>query len=164
VRRVTFIGIDPGSTGAVAVIDKGAVQFHDTPTLQVKGRRVIHTGKCADILLGLPADSLVMIERSQPMPKNGSIACFGLGYSFGVWVGILAACGFKWLLVRPQEWKKLLLPKDRQAGDKDQSRDIAVQLYPLAEYHLERVMDHNRAEALLIAEYGRRVTFNGTVL
>lgn len=39
----------------------------------------------------------------------------------------------------PKEWKKLLLPKDRKAGD-------------------------NRAEALLIAEYGRRVTFNGRVL
>ena len=159
-----WVGIDPGSTGCVAVIDKGAVTFHDTPTLQVKGRRVIHTGKCADILLDLPADSLVMIERSQPMPKNGSIACFGLGYSFGVWVGILSAAGFKWLLVRPQEWKKMLLPKDRQPGDKDGSRAVAIELYPLAEYQLERVKDHNRAEALLIAEYGRRVTFNGTVL
>ena len=29
---MTFVGIDPGSTGCVAVIEKGAVTFHDTPT------------------------------------------------------------------------------------------------------------------------------------
>ncbi len=170
----TFVGIDPGSTGCVAVINaapsqrgvprSGTVEFYDTPTKQVNGRRVIDTAKCAEILLALPADALVMIERSQPMPKNGSIACFGLGYSFGVWIGILAAASFNTRLVRPQEWKKLLLPKDRQPGDKYGSREVAIELYPLAEYSLDRVKDHNRAEALLIAEYGRRVTFNGTVL
>lgn len=58
----------------------------------------------------------------------------------------------------------MLLPKDRQPGDKDGSRAVAIELYPMAEYQLERAKDHNRAESLLIAEYGRRVTFNGTVL
>lgn len=159
-----FCGIDPGSTGAVAVIDGRAVEFSDTPTSQVNGRRVIDPRKCADILLALPTDSLICIERSQPMPKNGSIACFGLGYSFGMWIGILAAVGAKWILVRPQEWKKMLLPQDRQAGDKDQSRRVACEFYPAAEVNLQRVMDHNRAEALLIAEYGRRFTFNGSAI
>jgi hypothetical protein len=39
---------------------------------------------------------------------------------------------------------------------KDASRNMASILFPDLAKHLTRVQDHNRADALLIAEYGRR--------
>lgn len=162
-----YVGIDPGVTGAVSVIDctyleSGEIECHDTPIYHDGKRTRINSADCGALLRDLKRESggklAVFIEKSQPMPKNGSIACFGLGYSFGVWIGILAALEIPYTLVTPQAWKKALMPGEPK--EKDSSRVVARRLWPAqTEEWLSRKKDHGRADALLIAEYGRRIIF-----
>src|SRR5215469_2512034 len=146
-----WLGIDPGLEGAVAAIEGGEIEIRDTPTYQDGKRRRIDASKCATILREIktyceskweplpyprdgatmthPAKSLmVSIEKSQPMPKNGSIGCFGLGYSYGTWIGILASLEIPYRLVTPQAWKKMLMPGEPK--EKDASRIVADRLFP----------------------------------
>jgi crossover junction endodeoxyribonuclease RuvC len=167
-----FCGIDPGLEGALVVLDGDEVEFHDSPIVQDGKRRRIDAAKVGALLRDIKADSfprrlMVTIEKSQPMPPivkgkrepgeigHGSIASFSLGYSFGGWVFALSALEIPYQLVAPQTWKAALMrdcPKE-----KDASRMVARRLFPVqTEEALSRKKDHNRADALLIAEWGRR--------
>ncbi len=154
-----FIAIDPGLSGALAVLtpDGALVALCDTPMLTLKVARGIRhaydvPGLCALLTpyTGMPAH--VLIEESQPMPGQGVRSMFTTGYGYGLWVGILAALQMPYTPIRPAVWKKAFsLGKDKEA-----SRHRAMQLFPSAD--LRRKKDHGRAEALLLAWYGWRHT------
>lgn len=176
-----YIGIDPGLTGAVACIyASGGVMIEDTPTYtrerpKKKGqkkagiRTVYDIPSMAEILRRLMAHHwnpeeacplIVGLEHQQPMPSNerfgkqGGLQTFSLGYGYGLWEGILGALGLPYEVVRPATWKPAMtkgLPKE-----KDAARMRANQLFPQARGWLSRKKDHNRAEALLMAEWLKR--------
>lgn len=137
----TIVGIDPGATGAIAAIDSGA-DVWDMPA----------TAKdLVDVLIQFkPHETIAIVEQAQSMPGQGLSSTFKYGVGFGTILGALAALGIPHRLVTPSTWK-------RQMGidkDKGRARGLAQQLFPTAP--LSRVKDHGRAEALLIAEWGRR--------
>jgi crossover junction endodeoxyribonuclease RuvC len=175
-----YIGIDPGLTGAVACIHaSGGVNLFDTPTYPVEkakkkgqkkaGHRTVYDVQgMADILRCLMAafwnpeetcPLIVGLEHQQPMPQKmganaGANQTFSLGYGYGLWVGILGALGLPYELVRPSIWKPAMtkgLPKEKEAA-----RMRANALFPQARGDLMRKKDHNRAEALLMAEWLKR--------
>lgn len=151
------IGIDPGLSGAVAVLSPtGALEgLHDTPVLTLKVQRgskqVYDVPGMVNILrpyAGLHVH--VVLEESQPMPGQGTRSMFTIGLGYGLWLGILAALRIAYTPVRPAIWKRsMALGKDKEA-----SRLRAMQLYPGAELRLKK--HHGRAEALLLAHYGLR--------
>jgi len=152
-----FIGIDAGLTGAVASISPGGALVFDIPTTKIGTRSDYNLGGMASMLATLTSglvDCVVVLEHVQPMPKNGSIAAFSLGSGFGIWRGIIASQGLRLELVRPQVWKKSML--EGRGKDKGVSLQRARELFPTLCDDLTRVKDHGRAEALLLAEYGRR--------
>ena len=161
-----FIGIDPGITGAIAEIDPyGYVVLRDTPTIEIKKGNKTKIDyaplQMAAFLDGfastrIPTTSIchVFIEKVGAMPKQGVTGMFGFGKGFGMWLGILAAFKIPYTLVTPQAWKKELM---QGMADKDASRIRAQQLFPNCVGELSRKKDIGRADALLIAEYGRRV-------
>ncbi len=154
---MTVYGIDPGITGAVAVIHgDDEIEIHDAPVYQDGKRTRIDACGCFTLLHGLnTADPMVFIEKSQPMPKNGSIAAFSLGYSFGVWIGVLASMGIRYELVTPQSWKKALMAGSPK--EKDASRVVCDRLWPGQRenwWPLKR--HHGRCDSLLLALYGKR--------
>lgn len=160
-----YLGIDPGLDGAVAAVG-GAFgpAVYDTPTMTVAGsdgskKRVYAISRMAEILSpyrGVAGDLLVLIENVHAMPGQGVRSMFSMGYGLGLWEGLLAGLGLPFERVTPQRWKKLML--DGQGKDKDASRFKAQALFPKAELHLKK--HDGRAEALLIAEYGRRTRGN----
>ena len=95
-------------------------------------------------------DASVAIEESQSMPGQGVRSMFTIGLGFGVWLGILAALELPFTRVRPALWKTAI---GLRGKDKEASRLRAQQLFPTAD--LRRKKDHGRAEALLLALYGR---------
>jgi hypothetical protein len=160
-----FIGIDPGLDGALAVIDGTAVLLHDTPVGEVgkQGgkRRVYLEALMADLLrpyAGRPVR--VMLERSQAMGARvqgrtqGVSSSFSIGEGYGLWRGILAGLGMTWETVPPATWKKALLGV--QGSEKDASRVLAIRMFPATADQLKLKRHHGRAEALLLAEWGRR--------
>lgn len=155
------IGIDPGLDGSVCVIYGEDIDFHDTPTYQDGKRRRISTVDCAAILRKIKADVgrtakvRACLELVGTRPGEGAVGAFSFGRGMGNWEGILAALQIPYELVRPQAWKAAMMPGEPK--EKDASRVVARRLFPVqTEEALSRKKDHNRADALLIAEFGRR--------
>lgn len=160
-KKTIYIGIDTGVTGAIAAIDAAAniISVQDIPVVSVstgKKRRTIYVeSQMAALLSGLLLSApvvVVTIENTHAMPQNGSIGGFSQGMGLGIWLGILAAFKIPVTRVEPARWKKdLLIPA---GSDKNYSIVRALQLFPSAT--LDRKKDHGRADALLIADWGRR--------
>ena len=154
-----IIGIDPGLTGAVAVLPEGL--FFDTPVASVKkgGKKVYLVAEMVRIFISYAVDASspdvhVYIEDVHAMPGQGVSSTFSFGRGYGLWEGIVAALGIPYTLVSPVRWKRAMM--DGMGKEKGASRVRAGQLFPQLADQLNRVKDHGRADALLIAEYGRR--------
>lgn len=141
------MGIDPGMTGALAVIAQGklvAVEPMPTYDGRVDGQEI-------DTMLGEYEPDCVYVENTQPMPKNGSIANYSLGLNTGIVIGAVTSNRFRLVRVRPVDWKRKmgLIGKDKNA-----SRGLARELFPDFADRYRRVRDDGMAEACLIARYG----------
>ena len=156
-----FIGIDPGLDGAVAALPVGVIR--DTPTVVVAGKGNKRTYLVPMMVQQLRAlayeandngEVHVVLERIHAMPGQGVRSMFSMGHGLGLWEGILTALEIPFEFVTPQRWKKAMM--DGTGKDKNASRVKAAQLFPDMAEHLTRKKDHGRADALLLAEYGRR--------
>jgi hypothetical protein len=86
------------------------------------------------------------IERAQAMPKQGASSGFKYGRAVGAIEAVIGCCLIPLTVVEPAMWKRAL----RLHGDKETSRQRALQLFPAAHAMLTRKKDHGRAEAALI--------------
>lgn len=131
----------------------------DTPILTVAGsknKRECNASAMASLLEPYrDCEALVVLENIHSMPKQGVASSFSFGKGFGMWLGIVAAFKLPMELVSPQRWKKEILVDMGQG--KDASRFKAIALFPSIAEQLSRKKDDGRAEALLLAEYGRRL-------
>ncbi len=143
------IGIDCGyRTGGVALIGDNWQEVHDLPTYDEGGVDVI---ALMDILTSVENVAHIYIERQQAMPKQGVVSMFKLGHAYGQIIATVALSKCPWTTVTPVTWKRSMnLPRD-----KDAARRMAQQWFPDLASQLKRKKDEHRAEALLIALYGR---------
>ena len=97
---------------------------------------------------------------------RGTLAAVSLAESAGLWRGICAAHGLRVERVAPATWKAQLVPAVATPGvsrarasalRKERARLRALELFPGFAEHLIRKLDHGRAEAALLAEWGRRL-------
>lgn len=149
------LGVDPGQTGAVAVLADGVLdRFIDMPTTPRRaGGHQINAAALADSLRSVlrehpGAYALAVLEQVHAMPKQGGSSGFRFGQADGVVRGVLGALGIGYIEVPPQMWKR----HQRLIGcDKDAARTLAIQRFPAAATQLTRKKDVGRADALLIA-------------
>ncbi len=83
---------------------------------------------------------------------------FTIGVGFGAWLGLLGALEIPYTRVRPARWKHAL---GLRGKDKEAARLRAQQLFPSADLQLKK--HHGRAEALLLASYGRTRSGHGAL-
>jgi crossover junction endodeoxyribonuclease RuvC len=151
-----WVGIDPGFTGALAIIarDGGKVEFYDMPVLILGKKKELNRPMLRDMMYPWhKGGAIVAIERAQAMPKQGVISVFNYAHGYGILMGMLSAFAIPHFIVPPSEWKKKML-----AGlprGKDTARFQAMNLFPSVAEHLNLKKHHGRAEALLLAEYCR---------
>lgn len=142
-----YIGIDPGKSGAMAVI---------TPETEVVSPFDKDGYKNAlDGLKGFTGNCKCCLERVGAMPKQGVNSMFHFGENYGFIQGLLTAYSIPYELVTPQKWKK----EFQVTGDKNSSIDVCKRLFPdvsLQRTDRCRKDDDNMAEALLMAEYAKR--------
>lgn len=140
------IGIDPGVTGGVALLVDGTLE-------RVVAMPVFGGLTDGGILSQLIADmtpATVVIEATQAMPKNGSIASHSLGYNSGVCVGVAQALQLPLIRVRPIEWKRAMGLIGKRKAD---SRALARELWPAHGESFKLVKQDGLAEAALIARW-----------
>ena len=141
---MTYIGIDPGAKGGLAVIRDGGI----TVVPYEKSRYI-------EILSRVPPDSECCLEHVHAMPGQGVTSMFNFGQNFGWVQGVLEAMGVSYELVQPQKWKK----EFSITGDKNSSIMVCKRLFPgVSLLPTERCRKDNdgMAEALLMAEYAKR--------
>lgn len=150
-ERTYWCGIDPGFTGGIAIIDdhQRIVECYDMPLHGIKGKQEIDDDKIVAILKNYQLRHIA-IEKAQAMPKQGCVSMFRYGDGYGQIKGICAALELKHTLVTPQSWKKRMM-----AGmDKGKGASI-VRAKQLFNFTSKRIKDHGKADAILIAEFGR---------
>jgi crossover junction endodeoxyribonuclease RuvC len=146
------IGIDPGISGAIALLkdDLELVQIHDMPIMMIrKGKNQVNAAALSVIIREAQLPATAYIEEVHAMPGQGVSSMFSFGTSYGIVQGVLAALNIPVVLVSPQTWKSRA---GLRGKDKDMARTLAQRLYPRAE--LSRKKDIGRADAILIARYG----------
>jgi len=155
-----IIGIDVGLHGAIASMTLSGedVEVIDMPIYKVKrGKRKKNhydISRIVRILIDKNPEFAVL-EKQQAMPKQGIVSMFNIGYGFGLFEGILSALAIPYEVVHPKKWQKEF--GIRKGNTKVQSYEIASKLFPDVEIKGKRGgMKDGRADALLIAEFGRR--------
>lgn len=155
---IVFAGIDPGKTGALAILySDNHVEFFDVPCMKLKGKDVpAYADWQTDwsTAMGLAGVDKVMIEDVASRPGQGVSSMFkfgrSLGFAHAIVLGIRPRPAVQF--TTPAQWKGKLGLLNSSKGA---SREKAVSLYPKTEADLKRVKDDGRAEALLIAHYGK---------
>ena len=143
---MTYIGIDVGKKGGIAVIsDKVIVYPYSDDCLKTVCEKVKYK------------DVFCIVEKVGAMPGQGVTSMFNFGKSFGYILGVLETNKIPYQLVPPQVWKKEfnLLKKD-----KAESIKVCKRLYPAVSLlPTERCTKESdgMAEALLICTYGKRL-------
>ena len=149
------LGIDPGITGGLAIVEITDVSTIVIDAIDVP---VIGTGAKERVesiaiqkWIGQHQPALACIERAQSMPKQGSSSGFKYGRAVGALEAAIALSGVPVQIIEPSVWKRALhLP----GKDKEAARQRALELFPAAHALLARKKDHGRAEACLIALFG----------
>jgi crossover junction endodeoxyribonuclease RuvC len=150
------IGVDPGLSGAIAVMSPESLKIFDMPTMTVerngKAKRQVSATELADLLyLYSGKDCHVFVEKVSAMAGQGVTSVFSFGRSFGMIEGILAAFKLPVTYVAPATWVKAV---HRGAG-KDASRSRAMELFPDNQADFKRVKDDGRSDSALIAYWGK---------
>ena len=151
-----IIGIDPGISGAISVVEnKKILEVYDTPTMidGKKNKKQINSAQVCNIIkerLNADKEVIVVVEHVNAMPGQGVTSMFNFGQSFGVIKGICAALSLPIYFVRPTKWKKHF---NLIKTNKDASRTKVIEVYPEISGKLQRKKDSNRADAILIALY-----------
>jgi crossover junction endodeoxyribonuclease RuvC len=149
-----FIGLDPGVSGAIAILAPNGVTFADMPVLEVKKKQTLDYAGLACILRPFSGGgAFVAVELVGAMPGQGVSSMFKFGQCYGAALATLATLEIPYELVTPPVWKRAY----RLIGcEKDESRAAALRLFPQCAGDLKLKKHHGRADALLMAEYLRR--------
>jgi len=150
------IGIDPGQTGAIAIMEGGKITaVIDMPIMartHGKGFQVDPYSLTTALFDSKATRATeVILEQVSAMPGQGGVSMFNFGEGVGVVKGVLGALQMSARFVTPQKWKKAagLIGKD-----KDAARTLAIQLHPEVAGQLTRKKDGGRADAICIAHFG----------
>ena len=92
-----IIGIDPGLSGAIAILENNKVlRIFDIPTMTEgkKNKRQLNSALLVDLLrenIANTEDVAVVVEQVNAMPGQGVTSMFNFGQTFGAIKGICAA-------------------------------------------------------------------------
>ena len=151
-----IIGIDPGLSGAIAVLDNNKVlKIYDMPIMAEgkKNKRQLNSAQLVNIIkenIKNHEDINVVVEQVNAMPGQGVTSMFNFGQTFGAIKGVCAALNLPIFFIRPSKWKKYF---ELINSSKDSSRTKAIEMYPSIANQLSKKKDVNKSDAILIARF-----------
>ena len=151
-----IIGIDPGLSGAIAVLENNIVlSIFDMPVMPEgkKNKRQLNSAHLSQYIKNNIIEienSVVVVEQVNAMPGQGVTSMFNFGQTFGAIKGISAALQLPIYFVRPSKWKKHF---ELINSSKDASRTKAIEMYPSLSNKLQKKKDVNKSDAILIARF-----------
>ena len=151
-----ILGIDPGLSGAIAILeDKKVLNMFDMPVMSEgkKNKRQLNSALLVNIIkdnINKNDETAVVVEQVNAMPGQGVTSMFNFGQTFGAIKGICAALDLPIFFVRPSKWKKHF---ELINSSKDSSRTKVIEMYPSLSKQLSKKKDVNKSDAILIARY-----------
>lgn len=170
-------GVDPGKEGALALLDgEGRVLKLLATPMVVMGDKPpeYDVATIARLLRGWQSAAagllFVTVEKLETMPamfkgRNGKEqrssgkSNFARGVGRAGWHWMLTALAIPHELVAPQRWQRVMHEGTPEGNTKARSVVAAQRIFPgvdLRRTDHTRKQDDGKAEALLLAEYGRR--------
>lgn len=149
------IGIDPGVSGAIVLLDDKLqpAEWLRMPVMKEgKASRV----NASELVRYIDAwrfnnDLTAYVESVHAFSGQGVTSCFNFGHSAGVIAGVLAALEIPTVMVTPQKWKKRA---SLIGTEKDASRSKAILRWPKWR-ELDKIgAGQAYADAAFIAVYG----------
>jgi crossover junction endodeoxyribonuclease RuvC len=161
-----IVGIDPGISGGVAIMDTegNAKSWYPMPVTNGKKNTIDPVGLSGllmykDDVLIADIIKLCVIEDVHAMPKQGVSSMFSFGRSLGIIQGVVATLGIPYQFVTPQKWKKTVLDGFPNK-DKNDAATFCNRRWPYADFRAStrsKKPHEGIVEAMCMAEYGRRV-------
>ena len=151
-----LIGIDPGLTGAIAILEgKKVLNIYEMPVMAEgkKNKKQLNSAQLVALIKEYANnndDVVVIVEQVNAMPGQGVTSMFNFGQTFGAIKGICAALKLPIFFVRPLKWKKHF---ELVNSSKDSSRTKAIEMYPTLSNQLAKKKDVNKSDAILIARF-----------
>ena len=150
------IGIDPGLSGAIAILlDNRVLGIFDMPVMSEgkKNKRQLNSAQLVNIIkenILEDEEIAVVVEQVNAMPGQGVTSMFNFGQTFGAIKGVCAALNLPIFFVRPSKWKKHF---ELINSSKDSSRTKVIEMYPSLSSQLSKKKDVNKSDAILIARF-----------
>ena len=150
----SYIGIDPGTTGAACLISPYEIKFYDWKDRESADMQLLQWNLDHGVYG-------VTIESPNVSIGRGCRLSPSLFKNLGEWLGLCQKQATRLREVAPKTWQSKTYVKLGKMKSKDKSI-LACHLY---EPELGKVIrlkkHHNRADAYLIALYGKRYLFKG---
>ena len=140
------IGIDPGLSGAIAILEeKKVIGVFEMPVMAEgkKNKRQLNSAQLVNIIqdnLNNKEEAIIVVEQVNAMPGQGVTSMFNFGQTFGAIKGVCAAL----------KWKKHF---ELINASKDSSRTKVIEMYPTLSNQLTKKKDVNKSDAILIARF-----------
>ena len=156
------IGIDPGLSGAIAVLENNKVlNMFEMPVMSEgkKNKRQLNSALLVTLIkenIENSEEVAVVVEQVNAMPGQGVTSMFNFGQTFGAIKGICAALELPIFFVRPSKWKKYF---ELINSSKDSSRTKDIEMYPKLSSQLPKKKDVNKSDAILIARFFTETRF-----
>ena len=151
-----IFGIDPGLSGALAILDNiNVIDVIDLPVMSEgkKNKRQLNSAHLSQYIvknITKIEDTVVVVEQVNAMPGQGVTSMFNFGQTFGAIKGISTTLKIPIFFVRPSKWKKHF---ELIKTSKDASRTKAIEMYPSLADKLSKKKDVNKSDAILIARF-----------
>jgi crossover junction endodeoxyribonuclease RuvC len=148
--RKCYLGIDPGKRGGLGLLKPDGTALLATRMPEDKVRILDVISRLKQEYAGL----IMIVEQSQPMPKQGIVSSFNYGRHFATFEDAALLLKIPYHTITPAVWKRAM----QLTKDKNDSFAACRKLFPTVNLIPQgcRKQHDGIAEALLIAEYGRR--------
>lgn len=147
-----YFGIDPGRKGGLALIDENKNLLYIEPMpLLGKGYDYCRIQTMID---NLPAQTTILLELKPGVQERSASPTTSFGFHCGVLYGLCLKANTQ--IISPKTWKKEF---DVARNYKEKRDEMKLRSVQMAEHLFHREFkstEDGLAEALLLAEYGRR--------
>lgn len=158
-----YLGIDNGIAGALAAYDSdtNTVIPYVMPVIKVKKAK----GNKNDY--DIPAVvtwfkeqtnvRMVILEKAQAYPGQGSVSMFNIGRGYGIIEGILAGLSLPYMVIHPKTWQKEMFKGMPHSDTKQASIVTAQRLFPDTKFIASdkaTKLHNGMSDASLMAYYG----------
>ena len=147
-----YIGIDPGKSGGLCVIEDDFIKAYPCPAT------VVDMGLLFAMAISVNSTKKVTayIEKVWSRPTDGRASIWKFAENYGTWLGIAGAYEIELQTVAPQTWMKYFeTPKLEKTRRKRYLKDKAKSMYP----DIKKV-SLKTADAILIATYAKETDNN----